>query len=156
MKWIILIFMLFISTNVQAFQAKFLRALDGDTILIEDIDDNMQYTINLACIDAPEISQPYGISSRDYLASIVDQNINVKITYGDMYGRLIAVVENHDKTIVNEKILTSGNGWLYPKTCPESMVLNYLKLQEIAKTRKLGLWKNEESIPPWEWRHRGK
>ena len=54
------------------YMATVVKVHDGDTLTIEKDDaDKSQVVVRLNRIDAPELKQPYGIESRNYLIDLV-------------------------------------------------------------------------------------
>ena len=45
--------------------------------------------------------------------------------------------------------MINGHAWCYERYSERPII----KIAEsIAKRKKLGIWKSEKAIPPWEWR----
>ena len=66
----------------------------------------------------------------------------------DRYGRTLARV-TCDGTDANAEQVRRGLAWAYTKylTDPQIKVL-----EEEARASRLGLWHDDKSVPPWEWR----
>jgi len=52
---------------------------------------------------------------------------------------------------INREMVARGGAWVYRQYYKGT---DYLDIEFIAKSNKLGLWKTSEyqAIPPWEWR----
>ena len=54
-----------------------------------------------------------------------------------------------DNLDVNHFLVINGHAWCYDYYNKRSII----KIAEsIAKRKKIGIWKNQNAIPPWEWR----
>jgi endonuclease YncB( thermonuclease family) len=129
----------------------------GDTIQLID-NRRIKHNIRLAGIDAPEEAQPFSVSSRQYLSSLIgSKTVTVAYKKRDRSGRIIGKII-HDGD-VNLKMIRAGHAWWYRKTQKEQSNMDQLlyKAAEIgARMIKNGLWSHSDSMPPWEWRKRRK
>jgi micrococcal nuclease len=122
----------------------------GDTLTVKT-KHNRAYKVRLSDIDAPEIGQPFGKSSRRLARDLALKKIvRVNYTFKDKYGRLIGKVILPDSKVLNEEILKAGLAWHYRVKHPHSSFLE--KLEYNAWQKHLGLWVQEKPIPPWEYR----
>jgi len=131
---------------------------DGDT-LRADCDGQILKT-RFACIDAPELKQPFGEASRDYLRSLINESqnkIQLKIANTDRYGRTIAELyyfSNGQWQSVQEAQAKAGTVWAYEKfkrSCPATWNA-IATAEQAARNKQLGLWANSRAIAPWDWR----
>ncbi|MGO4876571.1 thermonuclease family protein [Pedobacter psychrotolerans] len=132
------------------FTAKVIRILDGDTM--EVLYQDFPIKIRLAHIDCPEKrhSQPYGQKAKKALSDLCfGQLVEIQGQKYDRYKRLIAVVINHKKQIINQEMLKLGMAWHFKKYSTD---LLYAGLEITAKKNKVGLWQDSSAIAPWEWR----
>ena len=111
--------------------------IDGDTIRLENGE-----TVRLIGIDAPELSQPGGELSRQYLAHLVlGKRISLDKGYEDKdkYNRLLRFVYI-GTTCVNEEMIRQG----YAEArylSPDDPVREYfIQLEIEAEITKAGLW----------------
>jgi len=90
----IFVILLFITSCIygENYKAKVIGVTDGDTIKI--LRDDKVYKVRLYGIDAPEMSQKYGIESKNYLNSIIQMHKEVSIEEIniDRYKRIVAIV----------------------------------------------------------------
>lgn len=134
----------------QTFVAKVIRILDGDTM--EILYKNTPIKIRLAHIDCPEKrgSQPYGNNAKKALSDLCfGQQVTV---YGEKYDRnkrLIAVVVNIKKQVINQEMIKQGMAWHFKRYSKDE---SYAKLELIARKNKTGLWQDPNPTPPWNWR----
>ena len=141
---------------------KVVKIMDGDTLYVLDANYE-QHKIRLAGIDAPERKQAYGLASRKHLASIVaGKQVRVEYQKRDRYGRIVGkvllVVVFHtsgDEIDVCLEQIKAGFAWHYKKCqheqSPEGRQL-YAEAEIRARDERLGLWRENNPIPPWEHR----
>ena len=157
-------FFLFLSSPANS-EEKFIngyqvRVIDGDSVEI------MKEKIRLFGIDAPEIKQichdknnkPYtcGHVSKKFLRFYIDKYSGYKIycyySERDKYQRIIGdcyVGENSIKSI-NRTMVSNGHAVAYLRYSEK-----YLDAQEIAKSKKRGLWAGNFDMPE-DWRKKNK
>jgi len=134
----------------QAFTAKVIRILDGDTM--EILYKCKPIKVRLSHIDCPEKrgSQPFGNNAKKALSDLCfGQNVTV---YGEKYDRnkrLIAIVVNHKKQIVNQEMIKRGMAWHFKRYSKD---LLYARLELEARRNKIGLWRDSNPVAPWDWR----
>lgn len=110
--------------------------------------------VRLRGIDAPEKDQPFGKESGDMLASMVQgKMVSVKAMDIDRYGRLTGYVFCGGKNI-NLKQVQAGMAWSYKEYLDRPYVSEFYDFERIARKSRLGLWQQDNPIPPWEWRKR--
>ena len=68
----------------------------------------------------------------------------------DRYGRTLAYVLLPDGRNLNHEIVGNGFGWWYERYAKNETKLN--ELQASARMKRLGLWRDKEPEPPWEFR----
>lgn len=142
------------TTNAATLVGHVVGVTDGDTITLLDASQT-QYKIRLAGIDAPEKKQAFGNASKKALSDLVfDQVVSVKWDKQDRYGRIVGKVLIKDFD-VNLAQVKHGYAWFYKKYQKELEQqdrLDYLHAQDTAEEQRLGLWIDNEPIPPWEYR----
>lgn len=141
--------------------------VDGDTIRVGvwrfDPDtrrwDQEIRVVRLNGIDAPELSQDYGIASREYLAKRIEgKRIEVYASGRDWFGRTLGDVFLIDfpytmsaKLYINSDMVVQGCAWWYRKFAPTNKLLEFL--ESCARENKIGLWQRP-AIAPWEFRQK--
>jgi endonuclease YncB( thermonuclease family) len=137
---------------------KVIKVSDGDTITVLD-SNNQKYKIRLKGIDAPESQQVYGDISTQSLSELVyDKEVIVTWDKKDKYYRILGkvIVDGRD---VNYEQLKKGLAWYYKqyeKDLSDEDKKKYSEAEEWARNYTEGLWVDSNSIPPWEFRRRGK
>lgn len=132
------------------FNAKVIRIMDGDTM--EVLYQNTPVKIRLAHIDCPEKrrSQPFGNNAKQALSDLCfGQSVTIYGHKYDRYKRLIAVVKNQKKQILNQEMIRQGMAWHYKKYSTDAA---YAQLEIMARKNKVGLWHDANPIAPWDWR----
>lgn len=118
---------------------------DGDTLKLSD-----GRTVRLEGIDAPELSQPYGIESRNLLAKLTrKKKIRFHSRGKDRYGRTVAEIFVGKKS-VNRSMVGRGAAWWFRSFAPKDNQLR--KLENKARKNRIGLWHTPDAMAPWEWR----
>ncbi|HAH9756204.1 TPA: thermonuclease family protein [Escherichia coli] len=131
-------------------QGKVIRVLDGDTI--EVLQEQQSVRVRLLNIDAPEKKQPFGRWSTNQLkALLAGQSVTVSYTQTDRYGRVLGRVVTANGTEANRQQVLKGAAWVYDRYNTDNSLP---ALQREAQTQKLGLWADNQPVPPWEWRHK--
>ena len=155
---IVLALCLVFQAQADTLLGKVIRVADGDTITVLD-DTYTQHKIRLAGIDAPEKRQAFGNVSRLSLAEqVAGQSVAVEWFKVDKYGRKLGKVllAGLDCNLVQVK---SGLAWHYKQYQREQSPADqqsYAAAEIEARAAKLGLWRDADPMPPWEFRHQGK
>lgn len=127
-----------------ALSGKVVSVHDGDTITI--LMEEKQVKVRLFGIDAPELKQPFGRKSKEFLASMIaGQIVKVEKNGNDRYGRTIGTIYL-DGADINAQVVENGYAWAYRRFSKK-----YAPQESEAKFEKRGLWR-DDPIPPWEWR----
>jgi endonuclease YncB( thermonuclease family) len=132
---------------------------DGDTF--DGRYGRVNLTIRLMGIDCPEDGQPWGdIATFGLVKMIGGTDIKLKHYGMDVYGRTLATVyiwDKNKKVWINvcERMVMLGHAWVaqhFPSTLPKRQQANLKRVEQWAKSKKIGLWADDNAIPPWEWR----
>jgi endonuclease YncB( thermonuclease family) len=128
---------------------------DGNTITILDR-DKRQHKIPFNGIDAPEKKQPYGQRSRQNLVSLVfNRNVRAECRKRDRYGREVCKVLDGLRDAGIEEV-RAGMAWWFRRYANEQSPEDrgrYEAEEREAQKKKVGLWRDPDPVPPWEWRH---
>ena len=129
------------------------RVVDGDTVEMEV--DGKLVNVRLFGIDAPEMSQPFGHESKDFLVRrILNEELIVIPRDIDRYDRLVAgLYRSSDKGISSISIgmAYEGFGWADREYLKEELEF-YLLSETDARKNRRGLWIADGAVAPWEWR----
>ena len=158
MAAIVLALCLVFQVQADTLLGKVINVADGDTITVLD-DTHTQHKIRLTGIDAPEKRQAFGNVSKQSLADMVaGQPVAVEWVKADRYGRKLGKVllAGQDANLVQIK---RGLAWHYKQYQREQSPpdqQSYAAAEIEARAAKLGLWRDADPMPPWEFRHKGK
>ena len=129
------------------------KVIDGDTIHIN------KNKIRLHAIDAPETNQTCkknskvwncGMESTKFLKELIGNNKIECITQGkDQYNIFIGICYKDNLDLNSEMVI---NGWAIAY---KYYSLDYIKEEEIAKSKKAGIWIGEFE-EPYEFRKKNK
>ena len=124
-----------------------IRVVDGDTIRAET--KGKEIKIRLVEIDAPEMNQPFGVQSKNFLNRLLYEKDVTLIAQGeDRYGRVLGNLFSNELN-VNMLMVKFGFAWVYDKYAKNSSLYKY---QDQAKAENLGLWRAKDPIAHWVWR----
>jgi len=146
--------------RAEILEGKVIRISDGDTLVVLD-SSRKQHKIRVAGIDAPEKAQAFGNRARQHLASMAfGKPVTVEWRKRDKYGRIVGkVVANCDQpgcpVDTGLEQLNAGMAWWYRKYAGEQSPEDrerYEKAEQTARDGELGLWRDPNPVPPWDWR----
>jgi endonuclease YncB( thermonuclease family) len=125
------------------------RIDDGDSVVVREA--NQPVRLRLDGVDAPEISQPFGSQSRDYLASLVlNKSVRVRVK-----GRAARGGESRARLELNgadvSALLLRDGMARYCSQHSEDAALR--QAESDARKAGRGLWAAPETPTPWQ--HRG-
>ena len=124
-----------------------IRVVDGDTIRAEA--KGKEIKIRLVEIDAPEMNQPFGAQSKNFLNRLLYEKDVTLIAQGeDRYGRVLGEIYANGES-ANALMIKSGFAWVYDRYVKDSSLYRY---QDQAKVKNLGLWQAKNPIAPLVWR----
>lgn len=123
---------------------------DGNNLRVHCPGEDHATPIRLRQIDAPELNQPHGTKSRDFLSFICPVGMNVVVeSYGqDRHKRTLGTVICNDIN-ANVAMVKAGHAWVYKKYAQDQELY---ELQAEAQAAHMGLWRNSEAVAPWEFR----
>jgi micrococcal nuclease len=150
-----IIFCLFLILIIPAiswgWQGMVIGASDGDTITV--VHNGKAVKIGLYGIDTPEESQSFGKTAKQFTSVMLyGKTVEVETKGIDPYDRFVALVNVGGKSL-NEALIKNGYAWVYRKYCIEAFCKDWLKLENVAKYGKIGLWSEPNPILPWEFRY---
>jgi endonuclease YncB( thermonuclease family) len=148
--------------KLQSEPATVVNVHDGDTITVKLGWQTVK--VRLCGIDAPALSQPFGVQSREHLRSLLASAGNQVILYisdTDCYRRKVAEVFVPDpapqhpeqEKILNDEMVRAGMAYHYAKysdRCPNGRS-GLVKAETEAQSMRLGVWTGHEQ-KPWGFR----
>lgn len=143
-----------ISAHADTLHGCVVNITDGDTIVVLDA-NRQQHKIRLAGIDAPESYQAFGSRSTESVANLTfNKTVTVEWKKKDR-ERLIGKVLIKGVDINLEQV-KAGMAWWYVKYAKELSPADrrlYDQAEQKARTQRVGLWRDANPTPPWEFRH---
>jgi len=147
------IFFIFVALDfapcfAESFTAYVIGISDGDTITVLK-PDKTQVKVRLDGIDCPEDGQAFGNKAKKTVSNTVfKKNVTVHTTGKDRYGRTLANIVI-DEVWLNWAIVRRGYGWHFKKYSSDAQLA---EAERLARSERLGLWREKNPIPPWEYR----
>jgi micrococcal nuclease len=127
--------------------------VDGDTIEFKDAATKKKYRFRLIEIDAPERDQPWGSKARKALSKkILRKNVELHVQGRDRDGNMIGRVY-YKKRDISRELIDEGHAWVHRQSTAKSILV---KAEESARSKRLGLWRHENPVSPWNWRREAK
>jgi len=148
---LVLILLLLISSKAaQAFGTldvkQILEVVDGNTLKVSTVEDDT-FVVYLKGVDAPELGQAFANESLLYLKKLVKgKNVLVEFSGKDRWGNRLVDVTSPKGNSINEMIIHNGYGWVDRFFLGQT---NLMELQETAKSKNIGLWKQTKPLEPW-------
>jgi len=151
------------AAHAATIEGKAIHIADGDSITLLDA-DKTKHRIRIDGIDAPEKAQPFGDRARQSMVRMVaGKEVTADCHKTDRYGRQVCKVwvQPSDcpacgKTLdVGHAQILGGLAWWYREYAKEQSAEDrgrYESAEQEARTRKIGLWRDNHPIAPWEWR----
>lgn len=128
------------------------RVVDGDTLEVRT--GQVVERVRLDGIDAPERGQPFSrVATRRLREIVSDGAVRLDRHGEDRYDRTIGELMLVDGTSVNRVLVAEGLAWHYKRYSKDAELAS---LEVEARRHGLGLWRDGEPIPPWDWRKRGR
>jgi endonuclease YncB( thermonuclease family) len=127
---------------------------DGDTLRVRSPKGEV-LKVRFACIDAPELKQPLGEESRNYLRSMINEangKVKVKIIETDRYGRSVAELWTKSG-LLQSRMTAAGMAFAYDqysKDCPNWDAVK--SSEKSAMEFKRGVWRSPNFERPWDYR----
>ena len=154
-----------LSVQAETLTGRVVGVADGDTVTVLDA-DRQQHKIRLQGIDAPEKAQPFGQRSKENLSGLVfNKDVRVEWEKQDKYKRIVGKVWVQPASCPTCPMtldaglaqITVGLAWWYRKYADEQEPEDrgaYEFSEQEARAKRVGLWRDADPIPPWEWRRR--
>ena len=163
-SWIYAVLLLSLCSAATAAElfGKVVGVADGDTITIIDT-SYRQHRIRLSGIDAPERRQAYGERAKRHLSALVgEKRVRVWWDKRDRYGRIVGrvfwtVCDRAGCRFEDAGLeqIRAGMAWHYTRYAREQAPAEraaYAAVEQQARKSRLGLWREPEPVPPWDFR----
>lgn len=140
------------SVSAESFEGRVVAIGDGDTVTVLT-DYKRQIKVRLYGIDCPESNQAFGHKAKQFTGNMVFQKrVKVYIADTDHYGRTVGIVSTMEGTVLNRELLANGLAWFYTRHCKQAICQEWLNDEQNARNNKIGLWKDANPTPPWQFR----
>jgi endonuclease YncB( thermonuclease family) len=146
------------TANAETLTGRVVKVADGDTLTLLDA-SNVPHKIRISGIDAPERKQAFDTASKKNMSALASGKEAEAICYKrDRYKRLICTVYVNREDVALAQ-LDAGLAWWYRKYAneqPPSLRGEYESAEDHAAADMIGLWRDNNRVPPWQWRRREK
>jgi endonuclease YncB( thermonuclease family) len=136
------------------FEARLQHLSDGDSFVVR-AQDGRRVPVRLLAIDAPEKNQPHGDESRRSLRTLLENRpLTIVPIKTDPYGRTVARVLVGETDAGLEQV-RAGMAWHYKRYESDQSPRErreYAQAEAKARLERLGLWIEDEPVPPWRFR----
>lgn len=136
------------------------HVIDGDTVIVRQ--GWSEVRLRLYGIDCPEDGQPWGdIATAGLIKIIGGRSIYFESHGADRHERTLATIyiwNGNEIMNVNERMVILGHAWVMRKWCDglsQQRLDKLIQLERWARSKRVGLWKADNPIPPWLWRKTG-
>ncbi len=132
---------------------KVVRVIDGDSVVVEDLNSSHRYNVRLHAIDAPEYGQPCGSEAISFLTRLALNRIfTLEVTTrSDRYGRVVGILYESDRhQSLNHRMVAAGLAYSYTSY---GTLVGVSAAEREARLKRLGIWRDGDgSIRPWTYR----
>jgi endonuclease YncB( thermonuclease family) len=143
----------------RAIDGTVMTVYDGDTVLLTSRGSS-RLKVRLFGIDAPETrkpdkpGQPGGeAAKRALMYKIMGRQVSVEVMDIDQYKRVVAVIRYSGRDI-NREMIDDGMAWAYRQYLQTPYESEYIGSENRARSRRAGIWRESNPVPPWEFRSR--
>lgn len=154
----------FAKAPIRSIEGTVSKISDGDTLHVTDT-LGTKVKVRMYGIDAPETEksnkrtgnvskegQPYGEEAfRALQGKLQRQRVRLDVMAVDRYGRTVSIVWAGSRNI-NLEMVVDGWAWAYRDYLDRPHASEYINAESQAKARGLGLWRQSNPQPPWEFR----
>jgi endonuclease YncB( thermonuclease family) len=123
---------------------------DGDTFTLLEESTRANVKVRLYGVDAPEKKQAFGERAKQFASDLCyRKRVNLEVVNKDRYGRSVAYMYLEDGRNVNYELVKAGMAWHYKQFSKDAELE---RLEKQARRERVGLWRDKDPTPPWEWR----
>jgi len=146
------------TATIKSLVGKVIAVGDGDTITVLTA-EKKQVKIRMAGIDAPEKAQAFGTVAKQHLSDrIFGRDVTIEWEKEDFFHRTVGKVLLEGEDICLEQI-RAGLAWHFRKyrsSQPPADRESYAAAEVAAREARLGLWQDEDPLPPEKFRRSAK
>jgi len=154
----------FAKSPIRSIEGIVTKVSDGDTIQVTD-SLGTKVKVRFYGIDCPETEksnkktghvskpgQPYGDDAfRALQGKLQRQRVRLEVMDIDRYGRTVSIVWLGNRNI-NREMVAEGWAWAYRQYLDRPHASEYIQAEELARSKRIGLWQQINPQPPWEFR----
>ena len=138
---------------------KVVHVIDGDTAIVAN--GWRKFRVRLDGIDCPEDGQPWGRTARAGLIKLIGgRRVRLESHGVDDYGRVIGTLYARHRgkgwVNVNARMVTLGHAWVPRHRRASNLTpdrrAELFRGERWARSKRVGLWRDADPVPPWEWR----
>jgi len=142
-----------------------IRVQDGDTVKMKldfgvhviDEDGDGIIEIRFAGVDTPESewpgrwgAQPMSKEAKEFIVEMaLDKPATARLKGDSTYGRFVGEIFVFGQSL-NRELVKAGLAWWNKKY--EEYDHDYKRLEESARAAEVGIWGEQDPVPPWTWR----
>jgi len=151
---IFLVVLIFIPAMSWGWQGQVVDISNGDAITV--LHDGREEKVFLYGIKCPMQRQNFGPESKNFTSQMVTGRIvEVRPMLVDSNGRAIVIVSVNGMSL-NEELVKAGLARVLAQYCMDTSCPMWIRNQEEAQIKKIGLWSTENLTPPSEFRRENK
>ncbi len=148
----VLLCLLPLASAAYGWQGQVVKVSDGDTLHVQQGREIVK--VRLYGVDCPEKRQNSGRQAMQFTEQVLGKTVEVETVDRDRYGRTVGLVSSDGK-LLNRELVREGHAWFYAAYCTRQPLCTELReLERLAKSKRAGLWRERNPLPPWEWRQR--
>ena len=150
----VLFLFLFLPFQALSWPGVVLSVHDGDTLRVRN-EQGRVINIRLWGVDAPELGQPYGKASRNFLRKLAQgKRVEViKAQEENSHRRLVGLGSLASSgASLQEELLKNGLAWVYDYHCRKAVCKTWRQFQQEARRDRRGLWADPAPVNPYRWR----
>ena len=135
-----------------SFKGTVIGILEGD--LVRVLHKGKIVKVRLSDVDCPEEGQAYGKEAKKFTAVMVHSGpVTVHVKKLNHLGIPVGEVVLLDAGLnLNRELIKAGLAWWQREFSDDA---SYGDLEKIARKMKMGLWKQDNPTPPWEFKKKG-
>jgi micrococcal nuclease len=133
------------------------KVADGDTVTLFTL-EGTKLRVRLFGIDAPEVShgrkpgQPFAEQAQQALEmKLLGKAVTLEVVEVDRHRRIVGILRSGSQNI-NRQMVQEGWAWAYRQYLKGPHASEFISTENEARLRRLGLWKQHNPQPPWEFR----
>ena len=131
-----------------SFVAKVVAVTDGDTLKVMRSGEVVK--VHLAGIDCPEEKQPFGGEAKRFTLDVtIGRKVILRNKGIGSEGLPTFEVILPDGRSLNKALVKAGLAWWFIGNSKDKQLGD---IEKNARAKKVGLWKNNVPLPPWEFR----